>query len=51
LANLTLSQYFVGEEKNICMYSLRPDHLEAKQNNRKVKRSKIEKKGVKKREL
>jgi len=34
-----------------CIYSLQPGHLEAEQNDRKVKRSKIKQKWVKKREF
>jgi len=46
----TFSTYFgEEEEQNICIYSIHPGHLEAEQNDRKVKRSKITKKGVKKR--
>jgi len=41
----TFPTYF-GEEK-ICIYFLHPGHLKAEQNNRKVKRSKMKKKGVK----
>jgi len=39
-----------GKEKK-CIYSLQPGHLEAEQNDRKVKRSKIKKQGVKKRKF
>jgi len=35
----------------MCIYSLQPGHLEAEQNDLKVKRNKTKKKGVKKREL
>jgi len=44
----TFSTFF-GEEKEWkkCIYSLQPGHLEAKQNDRKVKRSKIKQKWVK----
>ena len=44
---------FCREEKrkNKCIYSLQPGHLEAEQNKRKVKRSKIKQKCVKKREF
>ena len=38
-------------EKKICIYSLQPGHLEAEHNDRKVKRSKIKHKWVKKREF
>jgi len=39
------------KEKYIYMYSLQPGHLEAEQNDRKVKRSKIKQKWVKKRKF
>jgi len=49
ISNLTLTQHFLEKKnKEICIYSLQPGHLEAEQNDRKVKRSKIEKKVVKK---
>jgi len=41
-----------GEEKeNICIYALHAGHLEAEQNDRIVKRSKLKKKWVKKRDF
>jgi len=52
MANLTLSQHFWrSKRKKICIYSLQPGHLEAEQNDKKVKRSKIKTKGVKSREV
>jgi len=39
------------EKKKKCIYSLQPGHLEAEQNDRKIKRSKIKRKGVKNREF
>jgi len=51
-SNLTLSQHFLRRQrKEKCIYSLQPGHLEAEQNDRKVKRSKIKQKCVKKREF
>jgi len=37
------------EKKKMCIYCLQPGHLEDEQDDRKVKRSKCKKKGVKKR--
>jgi len=45
----TFSTFF-GEEKK-CIYSLQPGHLEAEQNDMNVKRSKIKKKVMQKREF
>jgi len=39
------------KRKKKCIYFLQPGHLEATQNDRKVKRSKIKKKWVKRREF
>jgi len=44
----TFSTLFGEEQEKICIYSLQPGHVESEQNDRKVKRSKIKKKGVKK---
>jgi len=43
----TFSTFFGEEKEKKCIYSLQPGHLEAEQNDRKVKRSKIKKKWVK----
>jgi len=39
------------KKENICLYSLQPGHSEAEQSDRKVQRSKIKMKGVKKKEF
>jgi len=45
---LTFSTSFGKEKRKKCIYSLQPGHLEDEQTDRKVKRIKIKKKGVKK---
>jgi len=48
----TFSTFFWRRKrKKICIYSLQPGHLEAEQNDKKVKRSNIKTKGVKTREV
>ena len=47
----TFSTFFGEEKEKIFIYSLQPGHLEAEQNDRKVKRSKIKQKWVKMREF
>ena len=47
----TFSTFWRRKRKKNCIYSRQPGHLEAEQNDRKVKRSKIKQKCVKKREF
>jgi len=48
IANLTLSQQFLEKKKKEkCIYSLQPGHLEAEQNDRKVKEVKLNRNGWK----